>query len=64
MTGLVGGPGGLGGHCKQSHYREVPWWEIFMEHELRFGLDLGGLAVLKERFWANYEQLSRGKKNV
>ena len=25
----------------QSHYREVPWWEIFMEQELRFGLDLG-----------------------
>ena len=25
---------------KQSHYREVPRWEIFMEQELRFGLDL------------------------
>ena len=24
-----------------SHYREVPRWEIFMEQELRFGLDLG-----------------------
>ena len=24
----------------QSHYREVTWWEIFMEQELRFGLDL------------------------
>ena len=23
----------------QSHYREVPRWEIFMEQELRFGLD-------------------------
>ena len=22
----------------QSHYREVPRWEIFMEQELRFGL--------------------------
>ena len=33
----------------QSHYREVPWWEIFMEQELRFGLDLGQLAVLKKR---------------
>ena len=21
----------------QSHYREVPWWEMFMEQELRFG---------------------------
>jgi hypothetical protein len=28
----------------QSHYREVPWWEIFMEQELRFGLDLGRMA--------------------
>ena len=28
----------------QSHYREVPRWEIFMEQELRFGLDLGQMA--------------------
>ena len=34
--------------CKQSHYREVPRWEIFMEQELRFGLDLGRLALLKK----------------
>ena len=33
------------------------WWEIFMEQELRFGLDLGRLAVLKKRVWADYEQL-------
>ena len=44
---------------KQSHYREVPRWEIFMEQELRFGLDLGQLALLKKRVWANYEQLLR-----
>ena len=25
----------------QSHYREVPRWDIFMEQELIFGLDLG-----------------------
>ena len=30
--------------AKQSHYREVPRWEIFMEQELRFGLDLGRMA--------------------
>ena len=30
-----------------------------MEQELRFGLDLGRLAVLKKRVWANYEQLLR-----
>ena len=35
----------------QSHYREVRWWEIFMEEELRFGLDLGRLALLKKKFW-------------
>ena len=34
---------------EQSHYREVPRWEIFMEQELRFGLDLGRLAVLKKK---------------
>ena len=29
---------------EQSHYREVPWGEVFMEQELRFGLDLGQMA--------------------
>jgi hypothetical protein len=33
----------------QSHYREVQRWEIFMEQELRFGLDLGRLALLKKK---------------
>ena len=33
----------------QSHYREVTRWEIFMEQELRFGLNLGRLALLKKR---------------
>ena len=35
--------------CKQIHYREVPRWEIFMEQELRFGPDLGRLALLKKK---------------
>ena len=35
--------------CKQSHYREVPRLEIFMEQELIFGLDLGRLALLKKK---------------
>ena len=31
-----------------------------MEQELRFGLDLGRLAILKKKsIWANYEQLLR-----
>ena len=25
----------------QSHYREVAQWKIFIEQELRFGLNLG-----------------------
>ena len=29
---------------KQSHYREVPRWDIFMEPELRFVLNLGRMA--------------------
>ena len=55
----------------QSHYREVIRWEIFMEQKLRFGLNLGRLAVLKKRVLANYEQLLRvvfscfqGQKNA
>ena len=45
---------------KQSHYREVPQWEILMEQELRFGLDLGQLAICTEkkglgRLWATIE---------
>ena len=30
-----------------------------MEQELRFGPDLGRLAVLRKRVWADYEQLLR-----
>ena len=33
-------------HIHQSHYKEVPQWEIFMEQELRFGLDLSKMANL------------------
>ena len=29
---------------RQSHYREVPRWEIFMGQELRFGQDIGRMA--------------------
>ena len=56
----------------QSHYKYVPRWEIFMEKELRVGLDLGRLAVLKKmglgRLWAFFVGVFfiffRGKKNV
>ena len=32
---------------------------FFMEQELRFGLDLSRLAVLKKGVWADYYQLLR-----
>ena len=40
----------------QSHYREVPRWGIFMEQELRFGLDFGQMAnfpafIVFKIFW-------------
>ena len=35
-------------YFNQSHYREVLRWEIFMEQELRFGLDLDQQALLKK----------------
>ena len=35
-----------------------------MEQELRCGLDLGQLVLLKKRVWANYEHVFMGKKNV
>ena len=47
-------------YCIQSHHREVLRWDLFMEHELRFVLDLGRLALLKKKkIWADYEQLFR-----
>ena len=33
----------------QSHLRDVPWWENFIEQELRFGLDLEQLALMKKK---------------
>ena len=43
--------------CRQSHYREVARWEIFMEQELRFGLDLGWLG----NFWGRFFHVFMGK---
>ena len=40
---------------KQSHYREVSQWEIFMEQEVRFGW----LTLMKKKIRADYEQLLR-----
>ena len=36
----------------QSHYREVPRWEIFMEQELRFG----------QLFWPVFSSFHEQKK--
>ena len=46
-------------HYNQSHYREVAQWEIFMGQELKFGLDLGRLAIRKKKIGADYEPLFR-----
>ena len=53
----------------QSHDKEVPRWEVFMEQELRLGLDYGRLAVLKKRpglimnnFGGWFFHVFRGKK--
>ena len=49
QTEAVGRTENLGGGILvQSHYRKVPRLEIFLEQELRFGLDLGRLALLKK----------------
>ena len=56
-------------NCNQSLYRKVPRCKIFMEQELRFGLDLGQLAVQKKRsgpiisnFWGCFFHTFMGKK--
>ena len=46
-----------------SKILEFPRWEIFMEQELRFGLDLGRFTG-KKTILADYEQLSRAKKKT
>ena len=43
---------------KQSHYVEVPRWEIFMEQELRYGLDLGQFG----NFWGRFFHVFMDKK--
>jgi len=56
---------------RQSCYIEVAQGAIFMEQNMRFGLILGRLSILKKKNWANYEQLLRlvfscfrGQKNM
>ena len=41
----------------QGHYREVARWEIFMEQEIRFGLDLGRFG----NFWGRFLYVFMGK---
>ena len=42
-----------------SHYIEVAQGAILMEQNMRFGLILGWLAILKKKFLDDYEQLLR-----
>ena len=46
------------GAYNQSHYIEVAQEAIFMEQNIRFGLILGWLAILKKMGF-DYEQLLR-----
>ena len=48
----------------QSHYREVSRWEIFMDQELRFGLDLGWIWAGLATFEAGFFMFSWAKKNL
>ena len=41
----------------QSHYREVLRWEIFMEQELRFGLDSGRMVYFPALIASKYFDL-------
>ena len=43
---------------KQSHYREVPRWEIFMEQELRFG----PVGITEEKNLGQHFHVFMGKK--
>ena len=36
-------------YCTQSHYKEVAQGSIVMEQKLRFGMDLGRLAILTKK---------------
>ena len=47
-----------------KHYREVARWEIFMEQELRFGLDLGRFGNFLGRFFHVFMGKKKNKKNI
>ena len=44
--------------------REVTWWEIFMEQELRFGLDLGQFGNFWGQFFSCFHGQKKTKKNI
>ena len=48
----------------QSHYREVPRWEIFIEQELRFGLDLGRFGNFWGRLFSCFHEQKTFLKNI
>ena len=39
------------GWGKQSHYKEVPRWEIVMEQELRLGLNFGPVGIAEKKIF-------------
>ena len=49
----------VGSSHRQSHCIEVVQEDILMEQKMTFGLVLGRSAILKKKFWSDYEQLLR-----
>ena len=44
--------------------REVTRWEIFMEQQLRFGLDLGQFGNFWGQFFLSFHGQKKNKKNI
>ena len=42
-----------------SHYREVPWWEIFYGTGIEIWAGFGPVGNTEKKNWADYEQLFR-----
>ena len=47
-------------HSDQSHYIEVAQGAIFMEQNMRFGLVLGRLSILKKNWWPIMSKFEAG----
>ena len=48
----------------QSHYREVPGWEIFMEQDVRFGLEIRPVDITEKKTFGKTFSSFRGQKKL